>query len=89
MALSVTAMPFAEACAAGCSMVVVVIIFFAHLAPAAKAEKGMARQDGTTEVVPFPKRRYFASTATGFAVSCFFFQSPIAARMASSASTEQ
>ena len=32
---------------------------------------------------------YFASAATGFATSCFFFQSPIAARIASSASTEQ
>src|SRR5262249_46583090 len=32
---------------------------------------------------------YFASAATGLGVSCFFFQSPIAARMASSASTEQ
>src|SRR5215472_6532910 len=32
---------------------------------------------------------YFASAATGFPVSCFFFQSPIAARMASSANTEQ
>src|ERR1700731_840935 len=32
---------------------------------------------------------YFASAATGCAVCCFFFQSPIAARMASSARTEQ
>src|SRR3984957_5030891 len=32
---------------------------------------------------------YFASAATGVDTSCFFFQSPIAARMASSASTEQ
>jgi len=30
-----------------------------------------------------------ACTSTGFAVPCFFFQSPIAARIASSASTEQ
>src|SRR5450631_4142556 len=34
-------------------------------------------------------KNYFASTATGCATSCFFFQSPIAARIASSASTEQ
>src|SRR5581483_8531295 len=34
-------------------------------------------------------RLYFASVATGFVVSCFFFQSPMAARIASSASTEQ
>src|SRR5208283_1742298 len=32
---------------------------------------------------------YCASTATGLADPCFFFQSPMAARMASSASTEQ
>src|SRR5439155_3871694 len=32
---------------------------------------------------------YCAATASGFAVPCFFFQSPIAARIASSASTEQ
>src|SRR5260370_6987972 len=32
---------------------------------------------------------YFAWAATGCALSCFFFQSPIAARIASSASTEQ
>src|SRR5258707_10787380 len=32
---------------------------------------------------------YFAWAATGCALSCFFFQSPMAARMASSASTEQ
>src|SRR5262245_14491670 len=31
----------------------------------------------------------FDSTSTGAAVACFFFQSPIAARIASSASTEQ
>src|SRR5260370_10708405 len=34
-------------------------------------------------------RRYLASAVTGCAVCCFFFQSPIAARMASSARTEQ
>src|ERR1700737_452773 len=34
-------------------------------------------------------RHYFASAVTGCAVCCFFFQSPIAARMASSARTEQ
>src|SRR2546426_8121255 len=32
---------------------------------------------------------YWASTAAGFGTSRFFFQSPIAARMASSARTEQ
>src|SRR5712691_2404215 len=32
---------------------------------------------------------YFACAVTGCALACFFFQSPIAARMASSASTEQ
>src|SRR5437667_10505103 len=32
---------------------------------------------------------YCAATASGFAVPCFFFQLPIAARIASSASTEQ
>src|SRR6266498_2509985 len=34
-------------------------------------------------------RNYFASAATGLPTSCFFFQSPMAARIASSASTEQ
>src|SRR5215831_4720370 len=32
---------------------------------------------------------YFASAATGVTLCCFFFQSPMAARIASSASTEQ
>src|ERR1700719_3327934 len=32
---------------------------------------------------------YFAAAVTGFELSCFFFQSPMAARMASSANTEQ
>src|SRR5258708_2365518 len=38
-----------------------------------------------------PERRDYCATAvcTGFEASCFFFQSPIAARIASSASTEQ
>src|SRR5438270_10670467 len=36
-----------------------------------------------------PQPFYFASAATGLGASCFFFQSPIAARMASSARTEQ
>src|SRR4029077_17026416 len=34
-------------------------------------------------------RHYFASAATGLATCCFFFQSPMAARIASAASTEQ
>src|SRR5579862_5111169 len=38
----------------------------------------------------FVAQIYFAwAAATGLEVSCFFFQSPMAARMASSASTEQ
>src|SRR5271155_708511 len=51
--------------------------------------------DSAAEATPFqvsaPQRRGYCATAaaTGLALSCFFFQSPIAARMASSASTEQ
>src|ERR1700739_1506380 len=45
--------------------------------------------DLTARLKPCPSQTYFASAATGLETSCFFFQSPIAARMASSASTEQ
>lgn len=46
------------------------------------------------ELVPFPFARfailnYFAWATTGFSALCFFFQSPMAARIASSARTEQ
>src|SRR5215467_10550487 len=47
------------------------------------------RRDMGHPSVRFCGRSYFASAATGFVLSCFFFQSPIAARIASSASTEQ
>src|ERR1700736_6078699 len=45
----------------------------------------------TSQIRPYESVRchYFASAVTGCAVCCFFFQSPIAARMASSARTEQ
>src|SRR5260370_28986095 len=47
----------------------------------------ISRRAGT---IPCGQRNYWATVeATGCALSCFFFQSPIAARIASSASTEQ
>ena len=49
----------------------------------------MSKRAGSHVTAHCPLPFYFASAATGLAASCFFFQSPIAARMASSASTEQ
>src|SRR6202166_4853812 len=50
------------------------------------------RTEALTLPIPFPRKygTYCATAAlTGFTLSCFFFQSPIAARIASSASTAQ
>src|SRR5712691_1242565 len=88
-------MPLAGADCDGCAgCVVAVVIVPDAVPPAAKAaiDTGRLRHD-RSRALPVPPSAYddYCATveATGFAVSCFFFQSPIAARIASSANTEQ
>src|SRR5262249_28442957 len=58
------------------------------VSPALRPEPRRLSIEQSRATSQFGARGYFASAATGLGVSCFFFQSPIAARMASSASTE-
>src|SRR5882724_4409398 len=74
-ALSVTCIPLAGAVFGASSVSVVIILNL-------RAFAALDRRGRLS-------LHYFAATASGFATSCFFFQSPIAARMASSAKTEQ
>src|SRR6266851_4737251 len=88
-------MPLAGADCDGCAgCVVAVLIVPDAVPPAAKATIDTGRLRARQKSCPSRASQRmddYCATAetTGFAVSCFFFQSPIAARIASSANTEQ
>src|ERR1700678_1205332 len=60
-----------------------------EVVPFPSAPAGWSRAPFKTQVASAAQTYCATADSTGFVLSCFFFQSPIAARIASSASTEQ